>query len=124
MGSSRTDRHGPNQKTSEKGKEVLTGTVPVMAFSGDFSKGLQTRQVRDQRRVVRGPPASELDPGGTKPNVLRPSLRPPLPPELVSSKDVCLLILAPVEGGIHTFNIRRQPQAGQRLGVPSLQGTG
>lgn len=53
-----------------------------------------------------------------------PSLRPPLPPEFVASKDVRLLVLAPVEGGIHAFNIRGQPQAGQRLGVPSLQGAG
>lgn len=45
-------------------------------------------------------------------------------PELVSGKDVGLLVLAPVEGGIHAFNIRGQPQAGQWLGVPSLQGAG
>lgn len=48
----------------------------------------------------------------------------PLPPELVSGKDVGLLVLAPIKGSIHALNVRGQPQAGQRLGVPSLQGAG
>jgi hypothetical protein len=48
----------------------------------------------------------------------------PLPPESESSEDVCLLVLAPVKGSIHSLNIWGQPKAGQWLRVPSLQGTG
>lgn len=65
-----------------------------------------------------------LTPEARKPTCYQPSPRPPSPPELVSSEDVRLLVLAPVEGGIHAFDIRGQPQAGQRLGVPSLQRAG
>lgn len=48
----------------------------------------------------------------------------PLPPELVSCKDVCLLVLTPVKGSIYLLDIRGQPQAGQWLGVSSLQSAG
>lgn len=54
----------------------------------------------------------------------QPALPPSLPPELLPSKDVCLLVLAPVKGSIHSFHTGGQPQAGQRLGVPRLQGAG
>lgn len=48
----------------------------------------------------------------------------PLPPELVSSEDVCLLVLTPVKGSIYSLDIRGQAQAGQWLGIPSLQSAG
>lgn len=48
----------------------------------------------------------------------------PLPPELVSSEDVCLLVLTPVKGSVYSLDISRQAQAGQWLGIPSLQSAG
>lgn len=48
----------------------------------------------------------------------------PLPPELVSSEDIRLLVLTPVKGSVYSLDIRGQPQAGEWLGVPSLQGAG
>lgn len=131
-------RHGPIKRILQRERifqpELYQQCVQEWFTFGNISEVPETKEVRDQTDGIQSPPTSELNPGGLKPqgsfSVSRsqlcccPTHRPPLPPEFVSSKDVCLLVFAPVKGGIHSLDIRGQSQAGQWLGVPSLQGAG
>lgn len=43
------------------------------------------------------------------------------PPEFVPSKQVCLLVLPKVESSINMLQVRGEAEAGQPLGIASLQ---
>lgn len=89
------------------------------------SRGPGRLETREGAPVAHRPPTLTQGAAAAVPPYAHRAARPPsLPPELVSGKDVCLLVLAPVEGSIHSLNVGGQPQAGQWLRVPRLQGAG
>lgn len=89
------------------------------------SRSPGTLETREGAPVAHQPPTLTQEACRRRAPLCPPgSSAPSLPPELVSSKDVCLLVLAPVKGSIHSLNVGGQPQAGQWLRVPWLQGAG
>lgn len=110
-------------KNSQEGNRGYNHNYTAMSTElglayGDFSKGCSLGRLKTRMGLPMA--AQPLD---TSQETCHYRAVPPAsPPELVSSKDVCLLVLAPVKSSIHSLDIRGQPQAGQRLRVPSLQG--